>query len=156
MTSNIGSGIIQNKFQDFGNDISAMESAKIEVLGLLKKMVRPEFLNRIDDTILFSPLNEKDIESIVELQLKHLAKTLQEQGVIFDSSPEAIRFLAKKGYQPEYGARPVKRVIQKEVLNALSKKLLSGTVNSSSIILMDAFDDTLVFRNQNEKIPKKL
>lgn len=156
MTSNIGSDIIQNKFEEYGNDSSAMESAKTEVIALLKKMVRPEFLNRIDDTILFSPLSEKHIESIVELQLKHLAKTLQEQDVIFDSSPEAISYLAKKGYQPEYGARPVKRVIQKEVLNALSKELLSGTINSNSIILMDAFDNGLVFRNQNEKIPKEL
>ena len=156
MTSNIGSDIIQNKFEEYGNDSSAMESAKTEVIALLKKMVRPEFLNRIDDTILFSPLSEEHIESIVELQLKHLAKTLQEQDVIFDSSPEAISYLAKKGYQPEYGARPVKRVIQKEVLNALSKELLSGTINSNSIILMDAFDNGLVFRNQNEKIPKEL
>ena len=156
MTSNIGSDIIQNKFEEYGNDYSAMESAKTEVIALLKKMVRPEFLNRIDDTILFSPLSEEHIESIVELQLKHLAKTLQEQGVIFDSSPEAISCLAKKGYQPEYGARPVKRVIQKEVLNALSKELLSGAINSNSIILMDAFDNGLVFRNQNEKIPKEL
>jgi len=156
MTSNIGSDIIQNKFEEYGNDYSAMESAKTEVIALLKKMVRPEFLNRIDDTILFSPLSEEHIESIVELQLKHLAKTLQEQDVIFDSSPEAISYLVKKGYQPEYGARPVKRVIQKEVLNALSKELLSGAINSNSIILMDAFDNGLVFRNQNEKIPKEL
>ena len=156
MTSNIGSNVIQNKFEEHGNDSSAMESAKTEVIALLKKMVRPEFLNRIDDTILFSPLSKEHIESIVELQLKHLAKTLQEQGVIFDSSPEAISYLAKKGYQPEYGARPVKRVIQKEVLNALSKELLSGTINSNSIILMDAFDNGLVFRNQNEKITKEL
>ena len=156
MTSNIGSNVIQNKFEEHGNDSSAMESAKTEAIALLKKMVRPEFLNRIDDTILFSPLSKEHIESIVELQLKHLAKTLQEQGVIFDSSPEAISYLAKKGYQPEYGARPVKRVIQKEVLNALSKELLSGTINSNSIILMDAFDNGLVFRNQNEKIPKEL
>jgi len=156
MTSNIGSNVIQNKFEEHGNDSSAMESAKTEVIALLKKMVRPEFLNRIDDTILFSPLSKEHIKSIVELQLKHLAKTLQEQGVIFDSSPEAISYLAKKGYQPEYGARPVKRVIQKEVLNALSKELLSGTINSNSIILMDAFDNGLVFRNQNEKIPKEL
>ena len=156
MTSNIGSDIIQNKFEEYGIDSSAMESAKTEVIALLKKMVRPEFLNRIDDTILFSPLSEEHIESIVELQLKHLAKTLQEQNVIFDSSPEAISYLAKKGYQPEYGARPVKRVIQKEVLNALSKELLSGAINSNSIILMDPFDNGLVFRNQNEKIPKEL
>ena len=156
MTSNIGSEIIQSKVEDFGHDTSAMEAAKTEVIGVLKKMVRPEFLNRIDDTILFSPLHEEHIKSIVKLQLKNLSKTLQEQGVVFDASPEAIAYLAKKGYQPEYGARPVKRVIQKEVLNTLSKKLLTGSINSNSVILMDAFDHELIFRNQNEKIPKEL
>ena len=88
--------------------------------------------------------------------MKNLSQTLQEQGVIFDASPEAIAYLAQKGYEPEYGARPVKRVLQKEVLNTLSKKLLSGEINSNSIILMDAFDNALVFRNQKENIPKEL
>ena len=156
MTSNMGSEIIQTKFEDSASDSSALEAAKVEVLGLLKKRVRPEFLNRIDDTIIFSPLSEKHIKSIVKLQLKNLSKTLQEQDIIFDASPEAITYLAQKGYEPEYGARPVKRIIQKEVLNALSKKLLSGEINSNSIILMDAFDNELVFRNQNENIPKEL
>jgi len=156
MTSNLGSEIIQSKFEDAGQDSSAMTSAKIEVLGLLKTMVRPEFLNRIDDTILFSPLNEDEIQAIVSLQLKQLSKTLENQGIVFDASPEAIELLAKKGYQPEYGARPVKRVIQKEVLNALSKDLLSGKIQSDHVILMDAFDNALVFRNQNDTIPKSL
>lgn len=156
MTSNIGGEIIQDKFEASAGDASAMETAKVEVLGLLKKMVRPEFLNRIDDTIIFNPLSEEHIKSIVKLQLKNLSQTLQEQGVIFDASPEAIAYLAQKGYEPEYGARPVKRVLQKEVLNTLSKKLLSGEINSNSIILMDAFDNALVFRNQKENIPKEL
>ena len=156
MTSNIGGEIIQDKFEASAGDASAMETAKVEVLGLLKKMVHPEFLNRIDDTIIFNPLSEEHIKSIVKLQLKNLSQTLQEQGVIFDASPEAIAYLAQKGYEPEYGARPVKRVLQKEVLNTLSKKLLSGEINSNSIILMDAFDNALVFRNQKENIPKEL
>ena len=156
MTSNIGGELIQDKFEASGGDASAMETAKVEVLGLLKKMVRPEFLNRIDDTIIFNPLSEEHIKSIVKLQLKNLSKTLQEQDVIFDASPEAIAYLAQKGYEPEYGARPVKRVLQKEVLNTLSKKLLSGEINSNSVILMDAFDNALVFRNQKENIPKEL
>ena len=156
MTSNIGSEIIQAKFEDSTDSESALETAKIEVMGLLKKIVRPEFLNRIDDTILFSPLNEEHIESIVKLQLKSLSKTLQDQGIVFDSTPEAIKHLGQKGYQPEYGARPVKRVIQKEVLNALSTKILSGQIQSDNVILMDAFDNKLVFRNQKENIPKKL
>ena len=157
MTSNLGTKDIAKNI-GFSNlsEIDNYEKMKSKVGEELKRYFRPEFLNRIDDTILFSPLSEEHIESIVELQLKHLAKTLQEQGVIFDSSPEAISCLAKKGYQPAYGARPVKRVIQKEVLNALSKELLSGAINSNSIILMDAFDNGLVFRNQNEKIPKEL
>ena len=156
MTSNLGSDIIQAKFEDIKNNPSALESAKQDVIGLLKTMIRPEFLNRIDDTILFSPLNEAHIKAIVKLQLKHLAETLEDQGIIFDASLEAIQFLANKGYQPEYGARPVKRVIQKEVLNALSKDILSGKINSNSIVLMDAFDDNLVFRNQPDSIPKKI
>ena len=156
MTSNLGSDIIQAKFEDIKNNPSALESAKQDVIGLLKTMIRPEFLNRIDDTILFSPLNEAHIKAIVKLQLKHLSETLEDQGIIFDASLEAIQFLANKGYQPEYGARPVKRVIQKEVLNALSKDILSGKINSNSIVLMDAFDDNLVFRNQPDSIPKKI
>ena len=156
MTSNIGSEIIQAKFEDSTDSESALETAKIEVMGLLKKIVRPEFLNRIDDTILFSPLNEEHIESIVKLQLKSLSKTLQDQGIVFDSTTEAIKYLGQKGYQPEYGARPVKRVIQKEVLNALSTQILSGNIQSDNVILMDAFDNKLVFRNQKENIPKKL
>ena len=156
MTSNIGGELIQDKFETSGGDASVMETVKVEVLGLLKKMVRPEFLNRIDDTIIFNPLSEEHIESIVKLQLKNLSQTLQEQDVIFDASPEAIAYLAQKGYEPEYGARPVKRVLQKEVLNTLSKKLLSGEINSDSVILMDAFDNALVFRNQKENIPKEL
>ena len=156
MTSNIGSEIIQAKFEDSTDTESALETAKIEVMGLLKKIVRPEFLNRIDDTILFSPLNEEHIESIVKLQLKSLSKTLQDQGIVFDSTTEAIKYLGQKGYQPEYGARPVKRVIQKEVLNALSTQILSGNIQSDNVILMDAFDNKLVFRNQKENIPKKL
>ena len=156
MTSNLGSDIIQAKFQDAGQEPSAMASAKIEVLALLKTMVRPEFLNRIDDTILFSPLSQEDIQAIVKLQLKQLSKTMESQGIVFDASPEAIELLAKKGYQPEYGARPVKRVIQKEVLNALSKDLLSGKIQSDHVILMDAFDDSLVFRNQSDSIPKTI
>ena len=129
-----------------------METAKRDVLGLLKKVVRPEFLNRIDDTVLFTPLTEKDIEAIVSLQLKSVSKLIKKQGITFDTTEEAIGYLAKKGYQPEYGARPVKRLIQKEVLNALSKALLAGTISKDSIILLDVFEDQIVFRNQTDLI----
>ena len=152
MTSNLGSELIQETFETIPDVDTAMETAKRDVLGLLKKVVRPEFLNRIDDTVLFTPLTEKDIEAIVSLQLKSVSKLIKKQVIIFDATEEAIGYLAKKGYQPEYGARPVKRLIQKEVLNALSKALLAGTISKDSIILLDVFEDQIVFRNQTDLI----
>ena len=152
MTSNIGSDIIQERFEATKDIDSAIVAAKIDVLALLKQSVRPEFLNRIDDTIMFTPLTKENIVSIVELQLKGITKMIEQQGIIFDSTPEAIAYLAKKGYNPEYGARPVKRVIQKEVLNALSKEILAGKITTDSVILLDAFDDMLVFRNQADLV----
>ncbi|MFK5982023.1 MAG: ATP-dependent chaperone ClpB [Flavobacteriaceae bacterium] len=149
MTSNMGSHIIQEKFEAIKDIDSAMESAKGEVLGLLKQTVRPEFLNRIDDIIMFTPLSESDIKQIVGLQLKGLTKMLAKQNISLDATKEAINYLAKKGYDPQYGARPVKRVIQKEVLNKLSKEILSGKVTTDSIILLDSFNDELVFRNED-------
>ncbi|WP_242204204.1 ATP-dependent chaperone ClpB [Aestuariivivens insulae] len=156
MTSNIGSHLIQERFEATKDIESAIESAKVDVLGLLKQSVRPEFLNRIDDIIMFTPLTKANIIDIVELQLKELSKTIGQQGITFDATPEAIAYLADKGYNPEYGARPVKRVIQKEVLNALSREILAGKVTTDSIILLDAFDNQLVFRNQSDLITEKL
>ncbi|MEX6625728.1 ATP-dependent chaperone ClpB [Tenacibaculum salmonis] len=154
MTSNMGSHLIQEKFEGFDilkDDVDAtMELAKTEVLGLLKQTVRPEFINRIDDIILFTPLSEKDIEQIVRIQLNSIKKMIAEQHIILNATDEAITYLAKKGYQPEFGARPVKRVIQKEVLNQLSKEILSGAVTTDSNILLDVFDEVLVFRNQSD------
>ena len=153
MTSNMGSHIIQEKFENLKADVeTTMELAKTEVLGLLKQTVRPEFLNRIDDIILFTPLSKEDIKTIVSLQLDHVKNMLAEQDITLDATDEAIGYLAKKGYQPEFGARPVKRVIQKEVLNQLSKEILAGKVTSDSIILLDSFDEKLVFRNQSDLI----
>ncbi len=149
MTSNMGSEIIQQKYDTVKDPETAMEAAKVEVLGLLKQTVRPEFLNRIDDIILFTPLSKEDISKIVSLQLKGVTKMLAAQGITMDATQEAIKYLAEKGYDPQYGARPVKRVIQKEVLNSLSKEILSGKVTTDSIILLDSFDDNLVFRNQD-------
>ena len=151
MTSNIGSHIIQEKFSDPKTDLEAITAlAKTEVLALLKQSVRPEFLNRIDDVIMFTPLNKSDILKIVKLQINLLKKMIGKQEITLDATDEAFTYLAKKGYQPEFGARPVKRVIQKEVLNTLSKEILSGKITTDSIILLDAFDDTLVFRNQSD------
>ncbi|RMB60489.1 ATP-dependent chaperone ClpB [Dokdonia sinensis] len=148
MTSNMGSNIIQERFEAIKDPESAMEAAKIDVLGLLKQTIRPEFINRIDDIVLFSPLSRKDIQRVVQLQLRNVTKMLQEQNITLDATPEAISYLADKGFQPEFGARPVKRKIQKEVLNKLSKEILSGEVTTESVILIDAFEDALVFRNQ--------
>ena len=155
MTSNMGSHIIQEKFSDPKADLEAVtELAKIEVLGLLKQSVRPEFLNRIDDVIMFTPLKQSDIFEIVKLQIESLKKMIGKQEITLDATDEAISYLAKKGYQPEFGARPVKRVIQKEVLNQLSKEILSGKITTDSIILLDSFDDKLVFRNQSDLVEK--
>lgn len=147
MTSNMGSQIIQEKFEASQNTESATEAAKIEVLGLLKQQVRPEFLNRIDDIVMFTPLDEQNIKAIVRLQLKGLSKMLAQQNITIDATEEAVNWLAQKGFDPQFGARPVKRTIQKEVLNTLSKEILTGKISAESIILIDAFDDQLVFRN---------
>ena len=152
MTSNIGSEIIQNQFETIKDADIAMETAKIDVLSLLKQRVRPEFLNRIDDIIMFSPLTKSNIKEIVKIQLRGVTKMLSNQGITMDATEEAITYLANKGFEPEYGARPVKRTIQKEVLNMLSKEILGGIVNTDSIILLDAFDNKLVFRNQEELV----
>ena len=152
MTSNMGSDIIQEKFEDSSDIHSATEAARVEVLGLLKRSIRPEFLNRIDDIIMFTPLTIEDITKIVRLQLGQLKKMLAKQHITIEATEEAITHLATKGYDPQYGARPIKRVIQKEILNNLSKELLSGTIKADSIVLIDSFDDKLVFRNQNELV----
>ncbi|MHA7058944.1 ATP-dependent chaperone ClpB [Aquimarina sp. M1] len=152
MTSNMGSHIIQEKFEAVKDIDTAMESAKIEVLGVLKQAVRPEFLNRIDDIIMFTPLTKTNIEEIVKLQLKQVSHMLAQQNITLDATNEAIAFLANKGFQPEFGARPVKRTIQKEVLNSLSKEILAGKVSTESIILLDEFDNNLVFRNQSDLV----
>lgn len=151
MTSNMGSEIIQDKFENLKGSIeAATELAKIEVLALLKQTVRPEFINRIDEIVMFTPLTNANIAQIVGLQLKSVIKILELQGITMDATPEAITYLSEKGYDPQFGARPVKRVIQRDVLNQLSKEILAGTITTDSIILLDAFDGKLVFRNESE------
>lgn len=153
MTSNMGSQIIQDKFENLKGSIdAATEAAKIEVLGLLKQTVRPEFINRIDEIVMFTPLTSANIAQIVSFQLKSVTKMLAQQGIVMDATPEAIVYLSEKGYDPQFGARPVKRVIQREVLNELSKEILSGKITAASIILIDAFDGKLVFRNQSQLV----
>jgi len=151
MTSNMGSAIIQEKFENLKGGVeAATEAAKVEVLGLLKQTVRPEFINRIDEIVMFTPLSSDNIKEIVGLQLKNVIKMLAHQHITMDATPEAIAYLSEKGYDPTFGARPVKRVIQKDVLNELSKEILSGKVATDSIILLDCFDGQLVFRNQSD------
>ena len=149
MTSNMGSHIIQEKFENLKGSIeTAMELAKVEVLGLLKQTVRPEFINRIDDIVMFTPLTSANIKQIVGLQLKSVFKMLEHQHISMSATDEAIEYLAQKGYEPEFGARPVKRVIQREVLNKLSKEILAGNIKTDAVVLIDCFDNQLVFRNQ--------
>ena len=151
MTSNMGSAIIQEKFENQKTKSgieTATEDAKKEVLNLLKQTVRPEFINRIDEIVMFTPLTQNNIEKIVGLQLKSVSKMLAHQGITFDATPEAISYISEKGFDAEFGARPVKRVIQRDVLNPLSKEILSAKISTDSIILLDAFDGQLVFRNQ--------
>ncbi|WP_106791249.1 ATP-dependent chaperone ClpB [Aquimarina sp. Aq78] len=152
MTSNMGSHIIQEKLETIKDMDTAMEAAKVDVLGILKQSVRPEFLNRIDDIIMFSPLTKANINEIVRLQLKHVSKMLAEQHITLDATEQAITYLSERGFQPEFGARPVKRTIQKEVLNTLSKEILAGKISTESVILLDEFDSNLVFRNQENLV----
>ncbi len=152
MTSNMGSHIIQDKFENIKDMDMAMEAAKVDVLGLLKQSVRPEFLNRIDDIIMFTPLTKTNIIEIVRLQLKHVGDMLADQHIKLNATEEAINYLSEKGFQPEFGARPVKRTIQKEVLNKLSKEILAGKISTNKSILLDEFDNNLVFRNQEDLV----
>jgi ATP-dependent Clp protease ATP-binding subunit ClpB len=149
MTSNLGSAYIQSQFEkmnDNNHDL-LVEETKNEVMNMLKKTIRPEFLNRIDETIMFLPLNKAEIEQIVRLQIKGIQRMLEDNGVNLHLSDMAIDFLATAGYNPEFGARPVKRAIQRYLLNDLSKKLLSLSVDRSKPIFVERDTDGLKFRN---------
>ena len=150
MTSNMGAHIIQDNFEnmDMENRDEVIDKTKNEVMGLLRKTIRPEFLNRIDEIIMFTPLNKEEVTEIVELQLNSLTKMLKEKNINFSFTEAAIKSLADKGYNPQFGARPIKRVIQREVLNELSKEMLAGDISAQSNILLDALNDKFIFRNQ--------
>ncbi|MBL7896034.1 MAG: ATP-dependent chaperone ClpB [Bacteroidia bacterium] len=149
MTSNIGSHLIQENFEKMTekNKDTVLAKTKTEVYEMLKKSIRPEFLNRIDEVIMFEPLNRDDINKIVGIQFNNVAKMLAEQGIKMSATPEAIDWLAQLGYDPQFGARPVKRVMQKQVLNELSKQILSGSINKDKEIVLDMFENRFVFRN---------
>lgn len=151
MTSNMGSHIIQEKFESYNeyNKDEVMAEAKNEVMELLKRTIRPEFLNRVDDVIMFTPLTRENVLEIVQLQFKDIQKTLAAQNIQFSATEEALDWLSQLGYDPQYGARPLKRVLQRKVLNELSKEILSGNVKKDSNILLLLDDkNQLVFQNQ--------
>jgi len=149
MTSNIGSHLIQDNFkvlEDHNRD-EVIAKTKNELFELLKQTIRPEFLNRIDELIMFTPLNRSEVRNIAELQFRHVQDTLAEMGVEIEASVEALDWLAELGYDPQFGARPLKRVIQKRILNELSKEILAGKISKDSKIKLDMFDHNFVFLN---------
>lgn len=149
MTSNIGSHIIQEAFEDVTekNVETVTEKAKVEVMALLRNTIRPEFLNRVDEIIMFTPLLKKEIRNIINIQLEHLKKLVSENGIDLQFTDYALDYLAENGYDPQFGARPLKRLIQKEIVNGLSKKILAGDIDRSKPVVVDVFDGVVVFRN---------
>ena len=149
MTSNMGSNVIRDNFAAMTdeNRDETIEKTKEQVIEMLKQTIRPEFLNRIDETIMFTPLNQVEIEEIVGLQIKSVQKMLERNGVTLKVTPAALHYLAEEGYDPEFGARPVKRVIHRLVLNRLSKDILAQKVDKDVPIVIDVKDDELIFNN---------
>ncbi|HCN84113.1 MAG TPA: type VI secretion system ATPase TssH, partial [Sphingobacteriaceae bacterium] len=156
MTSNIGSHLIQENFSELDevNRDEVIAKTKNQVFDLLKQTIRPEFLNRIDELIMFTPLTRDELRDIVDLQFKGVQQTLAEMGVQIEATDEALDWLSQLGYDPQFGARPLKRVIQKRILNELSKDILSGKVDKDSKIRLDVFDNHFVFLNADSKVEK--
>ena len=154
MTSNMGSHLIQENFADLeGKDIDeVVENTKEQVMDLLRQTLRPEFLNRVDDVIMFHPLLRKEIKGIIRIQLQNLQKQLSQQGIDLQFTDYALDYLTQHGFDPQYGARPLKRVIQKDVINMLSKKIIGGEIDKNKPVLIDVFDGVVVMRN--EKVEK--
>jgi len=150
MTSNIGSHLIQDAFEDVTdqNLEEKTAQAKTEVMDLLKQTIRPEFLNRVDDIIMFSPLLRKQMASIVQIQLKQLKSLVAENGMQIEFTDYLVEYLSEQGFDMQFGARPLKRLIQKLVVNELSKQILSGAIDKSKKVLIDIFDGVVVFRNE--------
>lgn len=150
MTTNLGSHIIQEAFEKVNesNRVSTTQKAKLEVMQLLKQTIRPEFLNRIDEIILFQPLLKDEIRKIIKIQFEQLKQMVAQNGVLLSFSDYTYDFIADHGFDPQYGARPLKRLIQKEIVNGLSKKILSGEIDRQAPVLVDVFDGIVVFRNQ--------
>jgi ATP-dependent Clp protease ATP-binding subunit ClpB len=153
MTSNMGSHIIQENFEKVNdnNKDEVVESTKAEVMVLLRQTIRPEFLNRIDEVIMFQPLMKKEIKGIIDIQLQGLKKLVAQTGIQLQFSEYVLDFLSENGYDPQMGARPLKRLIQKEIINQLSKRILAGDIDKSIPVLVDVFDGNVVFRNEISK-----
>jgi len=149
MTSNIGSQLIQDAFENVNdkNVDEATEKAKLDVMALLRQTIRPEFLNRVDEIIMFKPLMKKEIMGIVKIQLDGLKRLVAQSGIVLQFSDYALEYLADQGFDPQFGARPLKRLIQKEIVNELSKRILAGDIDKNKPVLVDVFDNTVVFRN---------
>ncbi len=154
MTSNIGSHLIQDAFENVNDDNveEVTEKAKVEVMGLLRQTIRPEFLNRVDEIIMFSPLMKKQIMGIVKIQLEGLKQLVATNGITLHFSEYLLDFLSEQGYDPQFGARPLKRLIQKQIINSLSKRILAGDIDKSKAVLVDVFDGVVVFRNEEEAV----
>jgi ATP-dependent Clp protease ATP-binding subunit ClpB len=152
MTSNIGSHLIQDAFEKINekNVEEITDKAKTDVMNLLRQTIRPEFLNRVDEIIMFSPLMKKQIMGIVKIQLEGLKKLVASNGITLKYSQYLLEFLAEQGYDPQFGARPLKRLIQKQIINGLSKKILAGDIDKTKIVLVDVFDGVVVFRNEDD------
>ncbi|HEY8398910.1 MAG TPA: type VI secretion system ATPase TssH, partial [Flavihumibacter sp.] len=150
MTSNIGSSIIQQNFEDVNEDNKEeiVDRTRAEVMGMLRETIRPEFLNRVDEIIMFQPLLKNDIRAIIEIQLQQLKQLVAKNGIELQFSEYALDFLAENGFDPIFGARPLKRLIQKEIVNQLSKRLLMGDIDKNRPVLVDVFDGVVVFRNE--------
>ncbi|MBN8835329.1 MAG: ATP-dependent chaperone ClpB [Niastella sp. SCN 39-18] len=153
MTSNMGSHIIQENFEKVNEDNieTVVDSTKAEVMELLKKTIRPELLNRIDEIIMFQPLMRKEIKGIIQIQLNGLKKLVAQNGIQLEFSEYALDYLAEFGYDPQFGARPLKRLIQKQIVNQLSKRILAGDIDKQKPVLVDVFDGNVVFRNEMPK-----
>ena len=155
MTSNMGSHIIQDNFENVTEDNKdqIVDKTKTEVMGLLRQTIRPEFLNRIDEVIMFQPLMKKEIRSIIKMQLDSLKHLVAQSGINLQFNDYVLDFLAEHGYDPQFGARPLKRLIQKEIVNQLSKRILAADIDKTRPVLVDVFDGTVVFRNEQLKEP---
>ncbi|OQY95941.1 MAG: ATP-dependent chaperone ClpB [Sphingobacteriales bacterium UTBCD1] len=163
MTSNLGSNLIMEAFENLPSDRrgeheqaveEAIEKAKIDVMSLLRQTIRPEFLNRVDEIIMFQPLLKKEIMGIVRIQLNNLKQLISKSGIDLKFSDYLLEYLADQGFDPQFGARPLKRLIQKEIVNQLSKKILAGEIDKSHPVLIDVFDNTVVFRNEKPELEK--